>query len=52
MPKEWIAGKEGYNLKFKRETLLNYGMRNVNKNSTQVGKELFILNYEITQNKQ
>jgi hypothetical protein len=26
MPKEWIAGKEGYNLKFKRETLLNYGM--------------------------
>jgi DNA adenine methylase len=31
---------------------LTYGMRNVNKNSTQVGKELFILNYEITQNKQ
>lgn len=26
MEKEWIAGKEGKNLKFKRETLLNYGM--------------------------
>ncbi len=26
MEKEWIVGKEGENLKFKRETLLNYGM--------------------------
>ena len=26
MTKEWIAGQEGENLKFKRETLLNYGM--------------------------
>ena len=26
MDKEWIAGQEGKNLKFKRETLLNYGM--------------------------
>lgn len=26
MAKEWISGKEGKNLKFKRETLLNYGM--------------------------
>ena len=26
MSKEWIAGSEGRNLKFKRETLLNYGM--------------------------
>jgi hypothetical protein len=26
MTKEWIAGSEGANLKFKRETLLNYGM--------------------------
>lgn len=26
MPKEWVAGTEGRNLKFKRETLLNYGM--------------------------
>jgi hypothetical protein len=26
MNKEWIAGTEGENLKFKRETLLNYGM--------------------------
>ena len=26
MEKEWIAGKEGRNLKFKREALLNYGM--------------------------
>ena len=25
MEKEWIKGKEGRNLKFKRETLLNYG---------------------------
>jgi len=30
---------------------LTYGMRNVNKNSNQIGKELFILNYEINQNK-
>jgi len=28
MTKEWIKGKEGRNLKFKRETLLNYGMNN------------------------
>lgn len=26
MNKEWIAGTDGENLKFKRETLLNYGM--------------------------
>ncbi len=26
MTKEWISGNEGRNLKFKRETLLNYGM--------------------------
>ncbi len=26
MNKEWIAGQDGKNLKFKRETLLNYGM--------------------------
>jgi len=26
MPKEWLSGSEGRNLKFKRETLLNYGM--------------------------
>jgi hypothetical protein len=26
MEKEWITGSEGENLKFKRETLLNYGM--------------------------
>lgn len=26
MEKEWISGREGRNLKFKRETLLNYGM--------------------------
>lgn len=26
MSKEWISGSEGKNLKFKRETLLNYGM--------------------------
>jgi len=28
MAKEWIKGREGMNLKFKRETLLNYGMNN------------------------
>ena len=26
MEKEWIRGRDGENLKFKRETLLNYGM--------------------------
>jgi hypothetical protein len=26
MTKEWISATEGYNLKFKRETLLNYGL--------------------------
>ena len=26
MEKEWLCGAEGCNLKFKRETLLNYGM--------------------------
>jgi len=26
MEKEWISGRDGENLKFKRETLLNYGM--------------------------
>lgn len=26
MVKDWIIGSDGYNLKFKRETLLNYGM--------------------------
>ena len=26
MDKEWLTGQEGRNLKFKRETLLNYGM--------------------------
>lgn len=26
MPKTWISGREGENLHFKRETLLNYGM--------------------------
>ena len=26
MEKEWVTGSDGENLKFKRETLLNYGM--------------------------
>jgi hypothetical protein len=26
MNKEWLNGSDGHNLKFKRETLLNYGM--------------------------
>lgn len=26
MPNEWVSGREGKNLKFKRETLLNYAM--------------------------
>jgi len=35
MNKEYIIGNEGYNLKFKRETLLNYGMNRwgLNKSS-------------------
>ena len=32
MKKEWIAGSEGKNLKFKRETLLNYGMNRLGLN--------------------
>ena len=26
MNKEWLSGSNGHNLKFKRATLLNYGM--------------------------
>jgi hypothetical protein len=32
--KEWIKGREGKNLKFKRETLLNYGMNRWGLNKT------------------
>jgi hypothetical protein len=35
MPKEWISGSEGKNLKFKRETLLNYGMNRWGLNKAQ-----------------
>jgi hypothetical protein len=35
MAKEWIIGKEGRNLKFKRETLLNYGMNRWGLNKAQ-----------------
>ncbi len=35
MEKEWILGKEGRNLKFKRETLLNYGMNRWGLNKAQ-----------------
>jgi hypothetical protein len=35
MTKEWIIGKEGANLKFKRETLLNYGMNRWGLNKAQ-----------------
>jgi hypothetical protein len=35
MPKEWIVGSEGKNLKFKRETLLNYGMNRWGLNKAQ-----------------
>ncbi len=35
MEKEWINGKEGYNLKYKRETLLNYGMNRWGLNKAQ-----------------
>jgi hypothetical protein len=34
MPKEWIRCVEGKNLKFKRETLLNYGMNRWGLNKT------------------
>ena len=34
MTKEWIREKEGHNLKFKRETLLNYGMNRWGLNKT------------------
>lgn len=35
MPKEWIIGSDGKNLKFKRETLLNYGMNRWGLNKAQ-----------------
>jgi len=35
MPKEWLIGSEGKNLKFKRETLLNYGMNRWGLNKAQ-----------------
>ncbi len=39
MSKEWIIGSNGKNLKFKRETLLNYGMNRWGLNKAQsVGK--------------
>lgn len=34
MTKEWISGREGRNLKFKRETLLNWGMNRWALNKT------------------
>jgi hypothetical protein len=34
MEKEWIKGEDGKNLKFKRETLLNYGMNRWGLNKT------------------
>lgn len=34
MAKEWVKGREGRNLKFKRETLLNYGMNRWGLNKT------------------
>jgi hypothetical protein len=35
MTKEWISGREGRNLKFKREALLNYGMNRWGLNKAQ-----------------
>ena len=35
MEKDWINGKEGYNSKYKRETLLNYGMNRWGLNKAQ-----------------
>lgn len=35
MEKEWVNGKEGHNLKYKRETLLNYGMNRWGLNKAQ-----------------
>jgi hypothetical protein len=35
MDKEWIIGADGKNLKFKRETLLNYAMNRWGLNKAQ-----------------
>jgi hypothetical protein len=35
MAKEWISGRDGVNLKFKREALLNYGMNRWGLNKAQ-----------------
>ena len=35
MANEWINGSDGRNLKFKRETLLNYGFNRWELNKTQ-----------------
>lgn len=35
MDEEWILGSEGRNWKFKRETLLNYGMNRWGLNKAQ-----------------
>ena len=44
MPKEWINGNDGVNLKFKRETLLNYGMNRWGLNkASSVGPTSFLI---------
>lgn len=44
MPKEWLDGKEGVNLKFKRETLLNYGMNRWGLNkASSVGSTSYLI---------
>jgi len=44
MPKEWIDGREGENLKFKRETLLNYGMNRWGLNkASSVGPTSYLI---------
>ena len=35
MPKEWIIGRDGHNLKFKREALVNYVMNRWGLNKAQ-----------------
>ncbi len=45
MVKEWIIGREGKNLKFKREALLNYGISEVVQNELESVTEEECIDY-------
>jgi hypothetical protein len=47
MPREWISGNEGKNLKFKRETLLNCGRVFFIYSIKSSGKKKKIYNTEV-----